>query len=135
MLLSVASGFQQSCKNATKRLAQRCTTALLGLLLVAGFLLTGCSHNRHTYDPRLRKIDELLGAQLPPGTTRSRVQYFLNSRGYPLEDTGDKTVVRALVRHVDPDTLQPAAAHATFHFDASDKLTTYELEPAAAAPF
>jgi hypothetical protein len=30
--------------------------------------------------------------------------------------------------------LQPEAAHVTFHFDANDKLTSYELEPANTLP-
>jgi hypothetical protein len=113
----------------------RTSVAALLFSLAVGLLFSGCNHNRHTYDPSLRKIDELLSAQLPVGTPRGRVQYFLKSRGYQLEDAADKTTVRALVRHVDPDTLQPSAAHATFHFDVNDKLATYELDPAAATPF
>jgi len=108
-----------------------CVTFLLVSLLVG----CGRSKERHTDDSRLRKIDQLLNAQLPVGTTRGRVQYFLRARGYQLEETADKTSMRALIRQVDLETLQPLAAHATFHFDANDKLTTYELTPAPAPPF
>jgi len=121
----------RSRKFSTRRTS---VVALLFSLAVA-WLLSGCSQSRHTYDPSLRKIDELLNTQLPTGTPRGRVQYFLKSRGYQLEDTADKTTVRALVRHIDTETLQPSAAHATFHFDRNDKLTTYELDPAPATPF
>jgi hypothetical protein len=34
---------------------------------------------------------------------------------------------------VDSDTLQPATARVTFHFDASDNLKSYELAAAASA--
>jgi len=108
----------------------RLSAAALLFSLASGLLFSGCNHNRHTYDPRLRKIDELLNSNLPAGTTRGRVEYFLKSRGYEFEDVADKTTVRALVRHVDPGTLEPAAAHATFHFDPNGKLTSYDLDPA-----
>lgn len=115
-------------------LALRVTAELLYVFLCFAIFFAACRSNRHTYDPRLRKIDELLNAQLPAGTPRGRVEYFLSARGYEREDAADKTLVRALVRHVDPDTLQPAAAHVTFHFDSSGQLTTYELQPASVAP-
>jgi hypothetical protein len=107
--------------------------ALVAFLLLTT-LLTACSHERHTYDPRLSQIDDLLSKQLPAGSTRGRVDNFLRSRGYRLENIPDKTVIRVLVHHVDPDTLKPSAAHATFHFDSNDKLTTFQLEPAPEAP-
>lgn len=125
-----------------KLLSVRTYIAALLFSLAVELLFAGCNPSRHTYDPSLGKIDELLNTQLPAGTPRGRVQYFLKSRGYQLEDTTDKTTVRALVRHVDTETLQPSAAHVTFHFDARDRLTTYdldpapyELDPAPAAPF
>jgi hypothetical protein len=109
------------------------TNAVFSLLVVLAILFSGCDRTRHTYDPHLRKIDELLSAHLPTGTPRGQVQYFLKSRGYQLE-SHDKTVVRAVVRQVDTDTLQPAAARVTFHFDVNDKLTTYELEAVPVGP-
>jgi hypothetical protein len=102
------------------------------------FLLTltsnGCKSSAHTSDSRLRKIDEMLNSQLPQGTSRSRLEYFLNSRGYKLEDSPDKNSVVAVVRQIDTDTLQPATARVTFHFDSKDKLLTYELQSAPDAP-
>jgi hypothetical protein len=38
--------------------------------------------------------------------------------------------VVAIVHRVDTDTLQPATARITFHFDDADKLKSYDLEPA-----
>jgi hypothetical protein len=51
----------------------------------------GCKSNAHTSDSSLQKIDEMLNVQLPQGAPRSRVEYFLNSRGYKIENSPDKT--------------------------------------------
>jgi hypothetical protein len=105
---------------------------------LAGFFLalalTGCKSSAHTSDPRLRQIDEMLDSPLPQGTPRSRVIFFLSSQGFPLENTGDAKVIVATVHHIDTDTLQPATARVTFHFDASDKLKSYELDAATGSP-
>jgi ATP-dependent 26S proteasome regulatory subunit len=109
------------------------------LLLACGVLLSslltcGCRKNAHTSDSRLQKIDEMLNAQLPPGTPMSRVDHFLKSRGYIVVDSPDKNSLIAVVRHVDTDTLQPATARVTFHFDSNTNLISYELESAPDAP-
>jgi len=109
-------------------------TVLQKLLLAGVFLalaLAGCKSSAHTSDPRLRQIDEMLDSQLPQGTPKSRVILYLSSQNYPAENTGDAKTVVAIVHRVDTDTLQPATARVTFHFDASDKLKFYDLEPAA----
>lgn len=109
----------------------------LGSFLVGVFLalaLAGCKSNAHTSDPRLRQIDQMLDSQLPQGTPKSRVIFFLSSQGFPLENTGDAKAVVATVHRVDTDTLQPATARVTFHFDASDKLKSYELVAATGPP-
>ena len=79
----------------------------------------GCKSSAHTSDSRLQKIDKMLNTQLPPGTPRPRVEYFLTSRGYKLEDSPDKNSPVAVVRHIDTDTLQPATARVRFHFDSN----------------
>jgi hypothetical protein len=76
----------------------------------------------------------MLNTQLPSGTPRARVEYFLNSRGYKIEASSDKNSVVALVSHIDTDTLQPATARATFRFDPSDKLLSYDLQSTPDAP-
>jgi hypothetical protein len=103
--------------------------ALLSLLSASG-----CKSHSHTSDSRLQKIDELLNTQLPPGTPMSRVDHFLKSRGYTVEDSPDKNSLVAVVRHVDTDTLQPATARVTFHFDSNRNLVSYELQSAPDAP-
>ena len=103
-------------------------------LLLIVFVGSGCKSKGHTSDARLKKIDEMLNAQLPPGTRRARVEYFLNSRGYLFENSRDKNSVVAVVRHIDTETLQPATARVTFHFDSNDKLLSYDLQPAPDAP-
>ena len=76
----------------------------------------------------------MLSAQLPKGTERGRVEFFLKSRGYLIEDSPDKAAVVAIVRHIDTETLQPATARVTFHFDSNSKLLSYELRPAPDTP-
>ncbi len=108
--------------------------SLAGLFLLDVFAmlaLRGCKPSGHTSDPRLRPIDEMLDSQLPAGTAKSRVVFYLNSQNFPVENTGDARAIVAIVRHVDSDTLQPATARVTFHFDASDNLKSYELVAAA----
>jgi hypothetical protein len=103
-------------------------------VLISSLLACGCKRNSHTSDSRLQKIDEMLNTQLPPGTPRSRVEFFLSSRGYGVEHSSDKSSLVAMVRHVDTDTLQPATARVTFHFDANEKLVSYDLQSAQDAP-
>jgi len=108
--------------------------SMAGAALFLAFCVYGCKSNAHTSDSRLEKIDEMLNTQLPRGTPRSRLEFFLNSRGYKLEDSPDKSSVVAVVRLVDTDTLQPATARVTFHFDSNDKLVSYELQSAPDVP-
>ena len=109
---------------------------LLSVALVLIIGASGCKNSAapHTSDPKLTGIDELLAAQLPPGTPRSRVVFFLNSRGYAISPSPDAQSVVATVHHINTNTLQPEAARITFHFDANDKLTSYDLEPASTLP-
>ena len=104
----------------------RVSVVALGLLLIIG--ANGCkSSNEHTSNPQLRQIDELLSKQLPPGTALSRLTSFLNSRGYVQEEPPDRRTLVAIIEHVSTDTLQPSAARVTFHFDAHDRLLTYDM--------
>ena|SRR6202140_605603 len=108
--------------------------SLAGLFLLGVFALlalAGCKQSGHTSDPRLRPIDEMLDSQLPAGTAKSRVMFYLSSQNFPVENTGDARAIVAIIHHVDTDTLQPATARVTFHFDASDNLKSYELVTAA----
>ena len=73
----------------------------------------------------------MLDSQLPAGTAKSRVMFYLSSQNFPVENTGDARALVAIVHHVDTDTLQPTTARVTFHFDASDNLKSYELVTAA----
>ncbi len=106
---------------------------------VSGFLfcvfailaLAACKQSGHTSDPRLRQIDQMLDSRLPAGTAKSRVILYLSSQNFPVENTSDAHAIVAIVHHVDTDTLQPATARVTFHFDVSDNLKSYELVTAA----
>jgi len=92
---------------------------------------TGCARGKHTSNPRLLQIDEMLDAQLHPGATKARVIVYLHSQGFEVADSIDPHSVVAIVRHVDTGTLQPETARVTFHFDKNDKLLTYDLVPAS----
>jgi hypothetical protein len=108
------------------------------IVLLAGFFLlgvfmtlapAGCKQSRHTSDPRLRQIDETLDVQLPVGTPKSRVLFYLSSQGFPVESTNDPHLIAATIHHVDTETLKPVTARVTFQFDAEDKLKSYALTP------
>jgi hypothetical protein len=107
--------------------------ALLATVVCIVALLAGCKSDPHTSDPKLKPIEKLIDQELPPGTTRDRVAYFLKTRGYDSapQESGDKLI--ATINHVDLDTLQPVAARVTFHFDSTDKLVSYDLAPAPIA--
>lgn len=113
--------------------ARAAAQTLVCLLFIAcGF--TSCKKSGQSVAPRFRKIDAMLGARLPRGSTRSRVIYFLSSRGYSMTDGPDQSTVIATVQLVDLDSLQPVVARVTFHFDSNDKLTFYQLQPGPEAP-
>lgn len=99
---------------------------LCALLLFAS--LIGCGGKGHTFDARLQKIDQMLSAQLRTGTPRGRVEFFLNSRGYPIQDSPNKSDVVAIVSRIDTKTLEPETARVTFHFDVNDKLVSFDLQ-------
>ncbi len=103
-------------------------SSLLGLFVLLA--IGGCKQITHTSDPRLRQMDEMLEAQLPAGTPKTRVEFYLSSQGFPVQNTNDAHVIVAIVHHVDTDTLRPATAQVTFQFDKSDNLKSYELAPA-----
>ena len=105
-----------------------------GAALFLAFSIYGCKSNAHTSDSRLQKIDKMLNTQLPRGTPRSRLEFFLNSHGYRLQDAPDKNSLVAVVRQIDTASLQPRTARVTFHFDVHDKLVSYELVAAPDAP-
>jgi hypothetical protein len=105
---------------------------MLAMVLAAG--VAGCKTSAHSSDPHLRKIDEMLDAELPKGTTMTRVSVFLSSRGYRVEESTKPHAIVAIVRHIDTETLRPATARVTFHFDPSERLTTYDLAPAPDEP-
>jgi hypothetical protein len=105
-------------------------TMLASMLLCAMLVTAGCKSSAiHTSNPQLKQIDVLINQQLPPGTSRLQVNFFLNSRGYPSEHSADPHVIVATIEHVDTETLRPSAARVRFLFDPQDKLLTYDMAP------
>ena len=118
---------RSAADSATSRLLLASLACAPFFALLAG----GCKpSSSHTSNPQLKQIDELVNQRLPPGTQRSQVIFFLNSRGYPAEPTGEPRAILAFIEHVDTKTVRPFAARVTFHFDAKDKLVTYDMAPA-----
>jgi ATP-dependent 26S proteasome regulatory subunit len=123
------------CRNSARFPSNLQSLLLLVCAALAASLLGyGCRKNAHTSDSRLQQIDEMLNTQLPPGTPLARVDHFLKSRGYVLQDSSDKNSIVALVRHIDTDTLQPETARVTFHFDSNTNLASYEMQWVPDAP-
>ncbi len=107
--------------------------AVVRLALLAGLavLAAGCgTKNAHTSDSRLREMDAIIAKDLPAGASLARVTYYLKLRGFPLENSGDKRHVQAVVHHIDSKTLEPRAARVRFEFDEHDRLVTYTMEAA-----
>jgi hypothetical protein len=100
---------------------------LMALLCIFLFGAGGCKTSAHSSDARVKKIDEMLGAELPKGTSMAQVSQFLSARGYRIEHADKPQTMVAIVRHIDTDTLRPQNARVTFHFDAGDRLDSYEL--------
>lgn len=100
---------------------------LFSLALLFLLPLSACRKGSHTSDPRLRATDEMLSSHLPASTPLSRLVFYLNSQGFQIESSEDSQTIVALVRHVDPKTLQPVTARVTFYFDARGGLVSYDL--------
>jgi hypothetical protein len=115
----------QSFHRAESSIKSLSICAILGILLILP--LAGCRGKGHTSDPRLRQIDELLDAQLPEGSLKARVAVYLSSQGFPVQASNDPRAIVAIVHRVDTETLRPVTALVTFHFDARDKLQSYEI--------
>jgi hypothetical protein len=115
----------QSLHRATSSIKSLTICAFLGIFLILS--LAGCKGKGHTSDPRLRQIDELLDAQLPAGSLKARVAVYLSSQGFPLQVSNDPHAIVAIVHRVDTERLKPVTALVTFHFDARDKLQSYEI--------
>lgn len=124
--------FSEQCRDSTSvRLSLPCGALLLGLCLFAAI---ACKGHARTSDPKLKKIEEMLDGQLPPGTTLSRVTFFLNSRGYEYRIDGQQKKVIARIQKVDEETLTRVAARVEFEFDQNDKLVDYELRSDPVGP-
>jgi hypothetical protein len=98
------------------------------LLAITLLFSAGCQKSIRTSDPQLKPIQDMLDAQLPPGTPDSIVLTFLDARGYPIQPAQKQGTVVAIIRHIDRDTVQPVTARVTFYFDANRKLNTFELQ-------
>lgn len=106
----------------------------LAILCLSLFSLVGCQKHFLPEDPQLKPIQEMLDAQVPVGTPESNVSLFLNSQGYPLEQSYKAGTLVAIIRKIDTQRLEPVTARVTFYFDANGKLTSVELQRTMNAP-
>lgn len=115
-----------SLRHSTIRSSQ---AGFLCILAAAVFLtlVAGCEKSQKVSDPQLQPIQEMLDANLPPGTPSSIVNQFVSTRGYALEPSGKADAMVVVIRHIDKQKLQPVTARVTFRFDANDKLVSTEI--------
>jgi len=90
-------------------------------------LLAACGDMMKVDDPQLKQIEEMLNAQLPPGTPSSLVFQFVAARGYPIEPAGRSDALMVIIRHIDQQKLKPVTARVTFYFDKNDKLIKTDI--------
>jgi hypothetical protein len=107
-----------------RRASNRCRVFAWTFVL---FLLAGCGNTTTVDDPQLKQVQEMLDAQLPPGTPSALVTQFVNARGYPIEASGRTDMMVVVIRHIDPEHLKPVTARVTFHFDSNDKLLKTDI--------
>src|SRR5260370_7117606 len=88
--------------------------SLLGVFTMLA--LAECKHRGHTSDPRLRQIDQMLDSQLPAGTPKSRVSFYLSSQGFPPEKTRDPNDTPPVVPPVHPTPPHPPPLPLPFPF-------------------
>jgi hypothetical protein len=97
------------------------------LAATATLLLFGCGQSNRVSDPQLKPIQEMLDAELPPGSPSALVNQFVSARGYPSEPGAKPDTMVVIIRHIDRQKLQPVTARVTFHFDSNDKLKSTEI--------
>lgn len=100
----------------------------VGIFTLLLLCAVGCQKAARTSDPQLKPIQDMLDAQLPPGTPEANVLTFLDNRNYPVEPIGKQGTVVATIRHIDTETVTPVTARVTFYFDANRKLNTFEMQ-------
>ena len=96
--------------------------------VLSAVLLSGCgAKSDEVDDPQLKPIQDMLNAQVPPGTTEGAVTQFLAVRGYEVQAEHKPGTIVATIRHIDTEKLQPVTARVTFYFNANGKLNTTEI--------
>lgn len=108
-----------------------CPSARIRIPTLAALLflsIAGCDKVQRTNDPQLQPIQEMLDAQLPLGSTRAKVATYLNTQGYPIEPSQKPGTIVAVIRKIDLQRMEPVTARATFYFDATGRLNTFELQ-------
>jgi hypothetical protein len=102
---------------------RRCAAVFAGLALLV--FVAGCRKSVRTDDPRLKRIQQMLDAQVPPGTREEKVRQLLKSKGYLVFPTQRPGTIVAVIPREEVDARE---ARITFYFDANGKLNTFESQ-------
>ena len=116
-------------KNRFLRRTQCCAVFFAGVGLFVS--IAGCRKTVRSDDPQLKPVQELLDAQLPPGTPEAKVKAFLEQNGFAVLPSQKPGTVVALIPVPDNRENSQAAARVTFYFDANGKLNTFALTRAS----
>src|SRR6266852_1085077 len=127
---SSTSLMQTSCNRWPNSRNARAFVFLLPILL----LFSGCQKTLRVDDPRLKPIQELLDAKLPPGTTQDQVISFLNERGYVVVPPEKKGTIITIMLLAEAPQKPPIVGRVTFYFDANGKLNTFAIRRPADPP-
>ncbi len=79
-------------------------------------------------DPNLQPIQEMLDQQLPIGSPSAKVALFLDTQGYPTQQSEKPNTIVAVIRKIDPQKIEPVTARVIFKFDAAGKLESYDMQ-------
>lgn len=72
------------------------------------------------------QVRQMIENELPPGTTRSAVRHFLDSKGWDHSDLGPTTW--AMIRDARHSFVVQTNIQIQFHFDSKEELVSYDLE-------
>ena len=78
------------------------------------------------------QVRQMIDGELPRGTQRSVVRKFLAGKGWPHGDEGSTTL--AMIRDAEHNFLIRKDIQVRFHFDADDRLISYELKAFLTGP-
>jgi hypothetical protein len=102
---------------------------VLAVLFIALRAYVNSQQKVNLTDDQLR---QMIDRELPRGTNRSAVRKFLAGKGWPHGDEGSTTL--AMIRDAEHNLLIREDIQVHFHFDAKDRLDSYDLKHILTGP-